>query len=358
MDITRGEASPGPGFERASSIYSSLNPTTTNLYTPHITDRPSICSSTITVYHSAESEATQKAYEFQVATNLPPTLDTRTCRCMMDSIECVANHTYQTPLESSYASIFTQKVFFEDEKQLLSLVCSKNDSLCLGSQSDTVNGRFGAFSACNSTERGSWILNGLYKSSNRNTTTCRSTGGILRETGPLPSACMNVMKQAGPLGAGSVILSLAFGDRNTAGLGSIRSLSQGAKAGIGVGITVFLVFLSGAIFLGLRLRKKRRKKDDLSQDDKHSFGKAELPATTMDAPEVSRAEVHGECVNEMDGSMKFLELSADKEIIELPDLETKSMEFEEIFELPNNEQLPTELDPNPNKPIVYERNTG
>jgi hypothetical protein len=359
MDMTRGEVSPGPGFQIALRVYSSLKPATTDLYTPTVTSPPSTCSSIVTISHSAVSETTQKGYEIRLATNLPPSPDSRICRCMMDSLDCIANHIYKPPSESLSPEIFTPATIFEDEKYLVDSVCVTNASLCLGSRGDTINGSFGAFSACNSTERGSWILNRLYQSNNNNAAVCNSAGGVLRVTKsaqPLSNACKNVMKQAGALGTGSITPSLAFDSEN----GS-REMSQATKAAIVVGSLVFVAFLCAGILLGLRARRKKRIKhvtspatasEGPSQAAKgDEFSKAELPDTFVKKIPFG-AEIDGEEVNEMDGGTNVQEVGVGGVMAELSGSNVSPVKLdgkEDIFELPANEFKPVELDADPKK---------
>jgi hypothetical protein len=258
-------------------------------------------------------------------------------------------------------------IVYEDEKQLVDSICPKNSSLCLGSTRDTVNGTFGAFSVCNSTERGSWILDRFYKASNVDAAACSSAGGTLRETGSarsLSNACKVVMKQAGPLGTGSVTPSLAFDDRNIPGPRSPHTISEGAKAGIGIGIALVLALISAAVFLGLRGRKKKTIEEDTSPEEQVQendvFGKAELPATTVAAlkEKGELVEAGGDDLNELEADTKLKGVGPDGEIVELPGTEHKLTgpnAMEEVFELPDNEFVAVELDSNPNKPVVYER---
>jgi hypothetical protein len=367
VDITRGEVSPGTGLAIASTVYSSLRPTTTTFYTPTITNQPSTCSSKVTISYSTGPGIPQTGSEMQLATNLPPTPDQRMCKCMMDSLDCVANHTYKPPTESVSPQIFLPTILFEDEKFLNGSICSKNDSSCLGSKKDTITGSFGAFSACNATERGSWILNRVYKSNNNDAAICSSVGGILREKGSaraLSRTCRNVVEQAGPLGTG-LISPIPVDDKNsmtTSGLP--RTLSQGAKAGIGVGIALFLAIFSAALFLGLRRKQKKRiqqkAKQEAEASDGDAFGKAELQGTSVDATtKLPRmAEIGGEEVNEIDGYSPYTEVDTDRELRELPAFDDKPAELngtEHYSELSADEYKPIELDATPKEAILDEK---
>jgi hypothetical protein len=348
MNVTQGEVSPGPGFQIASTVYSLIKPTTTELY---IKDPPSTCSSSVTISHSAESENTQKGYPMRLATNLPPSPDSRVCKCMMDSLDCAANHLYKPPAESTSPEIFTPAITFADEKELVDSVCSKNASLCLGARADTISGNYGAFSACNSTERGSWILNSLYKSSSNDASICSFAGGVLRanaSTRPTSNPCRIIMKQAGPLGTGSITPSSAFDDKN--GLGSPRGLSQGAKAGIGVGTAVFLGFISALIMVGLRIRRKKRiQPDPPAKSVEQTFTKSELPDTSLKTRPFG-TEIDGEELYGADGYTGIREIGGGV-ITELPASNTKPAELDglDLLESSVKKYTIAELDAYPKK---------
>jgi hypothetical protein len=216
----------------------------------HTTVRPSKCMSTVTVSLATPSKEYPTGWEVKAATAIPPQPNAEDCQCMMDSITCVANHTFQPPSEIIIPRGWTQDLIFPDESRLNTSLCALNQSWCLGSRRDTENGEYGAFSSCNSTERGSWILNQFFNATGGDRAACTSAGGIIRESGPirpLLPRCSSILRQAGPLGTGLFTAHSAF-KRDIDGK-SERHFSTKDKVGSGhIAILVFVISLSAGVY--------------------------------------------------------------------------------------------------------------
>jgi hypothetical protein len=323
MDLNQGNISPGPKFDVAAKLFSSME--SLSVVLQESTDRPSVCKSVVTVSFPTPSKEYPTGYEMKLATAVPPQPDAGNCQCMMDSIMCVANHTFQLPSNVIMPLAWKQNLVVPEESWLNQSLCATNQSWCLGSQRNTETGQYGAFSMCNSTERGSWILNRYFNSTNGDHSACTSAGGIIRETGlarPLSPSCSAILRQAGPLGTGNLTAGLSSKEYSDGkAVTSGRRLSTADIAGIGSGILIFLVSLCTGVYLIWRRRQLRRTKKTTSGDIQPSeFEKAGF--SDNGSPEslsgkLWYAEVgEGEIV-ESAGSER-VEAGHDGEVFELP----------------------------------------
>jgi hypothetical protein len=153
----------------------------------------------------------------------------------------------------------------------------------------------------------------------------------------LPQVCSDLLRQAGPAGTGQVTFVPLFDENlgNSSELEEKRGhyLPTEAKAGIGVGLGIFLALLAVGGLLFCRRAKRRKKEQTSSALTREEFNKSELPDNAVPA---------GKCLpTEIDGNEK-LELEA-SERVELGGLRGTEMEgiplaeidtHAELFELP------------------------
>jgi hypothetical protein len=130
---------------------------------------------------------------------------------MYNSLTCAVKGTV-TP--SNYGTLFAT-------------VCGLGGgSACAGIKTDPLNGVYGAYSMCNSTEQLSFALDQYYKSQQNAATACNFQGAAgIKNAIAAPSACAALMAQAGPQGTGTVTTNPIGA---AAGSGSGSSSSSGA----------------------------------------------------------------------------------------------------------------------------------
>lgn len=126
------------------------------------------------------------------ASPLPPTPNTSLCQCMYNSLSCAVKGTVS---QANYGQLFSQ-------------VCGLGGgSACAGIKTDPLNGVYGAYSMCNSTEQLSFAFDQYYKSQSPQNqgTACNFAGAAgLKNAVAAPSSCAALMSQAGPQGTGTV----------------------------------------------------------------------------------------------------------------------------------------------------------
>jgi hypothetical protein len=114
---------------------------------------------------------------------------------------------------------------------LFATVCGLGGgSACAGIKTDPLNGIYGAYSMCNSTEQLSFALDQYYKSQQNQATACNFQGaaGLKNPVSP-PSACAALMSQAGPQGTGTVTTN-PIGAAVGGGSGSSGAAKKSASA--------------------------------------------------------------------------------------------------------------------------------
>lgn len=222
--------------------------------------------------------------------------------------------------------------------------CAQNASWCLGSESNANTGQYGAFSVCNSTERGSWILDQMYRANNKSPAICTSAGGVLPtavNTAKQPDDCKAMLKQAGPQGTGTVTYS---------SLPSVKKLSSGRLStsesiGVAIGVTLAIIFFTFSFLWLLRKRRRASAAERNNDNGTDTFGKVELPANpgfpekdregkaelpyspvsplakwNGNVEKIERVEIDGDQKFELEGGLGHVEMPADyQKRIELED---------------------------------------
>ncbi|KAF2665244.1 hypothetical protein BT63DRAFT_483109 [Microthyrium microscopicum] len=213
----------------------------------------SACATTIPIPTRTTVAGVLKTIEtIQFATNLPPTPDQRLCRCLMRSLECSAAHSFNRGYEYKPDSSVRKDITNPEERHIVQSVCPQNATWCLGAQGDTLKGEYGTFSGCNSTERGSWIINQQYKAKH-DAEVCQASKGLVRTPQHLPDDCKDLLEMAGPLGIGAITASPR--PRYPTENGS-AGLTMGAKIGIAVGVMSLVLMIIGGCIFWLHGRKR------------------------------------------------------------------------------------------------------
>jgi hypothetical protein len=253
---------------------------------------------------------------------------------MMETLGCVAG---------------PNETFEYSNKQTLSNICGNNSggvgAPCLGIERNVAIGQWGSYSGCNLTEQESWVFNKIYVSKGQKTAACASLGGLVRspiKADAQAADCAVLLKQVGPDAVGSVSFTPAptaksSGARNSGGL------SKGAQAGIGVGVTILVVFLiSAMIGFCVWSRRRKRREAEIAQAAKAKepdvTGAPENEMTELEGTEreelegTERKELEGTERNELDGYTVITEL--DSEVyVELAGGEVSELPVTEIYEL-------------------------
>jgi X8 domain len=204
---------------------------------------PPTCTPAIITYTS-NSSGTIKTGHYTLSPNFVSIPNARLCSCMFQTLACVA--------DSNRDEAANQESYHK--------YCSGSEypDQCRGVKASSKNGYYGSYMSCNLTERTSYLFNQLYLSNGQDESSCKSIGGTVKEPvkeETLGKDCNLLMDQVGPNATGIVkpIQTLMLG----AGDGS-SGLSQKTKAGVAVGIALFIFFLI-AVLVGFCIWSRRRK---------------------------------------------------------------------------------------------------
>lgn len=289
-------------------------------YTPTKSLQPS-CSTTFvlpTTSTAKSGERVTTTLAIRLSTNLPPKPDTIICNCMMNSLTCIQQDGEKDNEPLDWRSSVNLRNSSRDAV-LDSAVCSQNETWCLGAISNVEDGRYGAFSACNYTERTSWALNQLYMGRGNNSDACTAAGGLVRT--PLTSQsrnCQFLLQQAKADGTGIVTQTALTDDFKDGEQAKRNGISTIAKAGIGVAIVVIFVLVATGL-----LTYWRRKRVTSKSKSAHAEV-AELPNSVILGNKI--VEIGGEERREIGGD----------EVVE--------GEVRVITEMPTEHNNPVELD--------------
>lgn len=153
------------------------------------------------------------------ASPLPPTPNESLCQCMYNSLSCVVKSTITS---DNYGNLFNTICGFG------------GGSACAGIKTDTVNGVYGAYSMCNSTEMLSFAMDQYYKGQNSQASACNYQGAAsVKQSVTPPSSCAALMSQAGSAGTGTVT-SNPIGASAAGGSSSSGAAKKGAAASVHV----------------------------------------------------------------------------------------------------------------------------
>jgi hypothetical protein len=234
---------------------------------------------------------------------------------MMATLECVQDSEMIEDAETVNFRKWSQIKDNTTETKLIQTICKQNETWCLGSTGDTTVGRYGAFNACNSTERVSWMLNQFYNTYN-DTEACGRMGGMLNKPEKSQSKqCRFLLRQAGPVGTGAVTSTdLSNEVLEDKGQSDTRKLSTPEKAGIGLGISLLFLFAIAILFY----RRRRKRNHFGKRSGEHE--KTELPDNSAPLP-----EIEGEERQEIGGAQVF-EISHG-EVVEMPTIHNEPVEL-------------------------------
>lgn len=243
------------------------------------------------------TECPTKSGNWTVAgATLPPTPNddvVRTCKCMMSSIQCIAN-------EKTAEAV--GDVEFDSLDVVLWAICGEDFTLCNGTTARQDEGRYGAFNGCTNMERLSWAMSYWSRTNTSDHQPCtlpenpdnpRLYAGLFSVQEPQsPDAeCKFLLDQAGPEGT-ATITNYDFAratdpsssnSDSQSDRGSGFSMSIGAKAGIGLGVAVGVIAILLLALYFLRRKKKAKRAaveaETMQGDDR--FAKPELDGTSV-----------------------------------------------------------------------------
>jgi 1,3-beta-glucanosyltransferase GAS1 len=320
VDIVKGKnVSVRPEFLALSSQLDMVHPSTTMMdqYTPTNT-APSSCSPlTWEIRTINASDGSTSILTGETTADIPHAPSARLCGCMMETLQCISNQT--DPHDDSIISKHCENSF--------------DNVLCLGVTDNYTTGIFGTYTGCNVMERQSWILNQIFVSKEKDPGICSSVGGITNTPVPMQSRapdCDAYIRQAGTDATGRITYTPIAASMNTIAAG--HTLETGTRAGIAVGVTMFILLLA-AVISGVYIFLKRRRA--IQKSDDFEFSKPELPDTSkgpIETPDIiqldssQKYELTGHIPQEMEGEAK-IEMDTATQIHEL------KSEGNEVFEL-------------------------
>jgi hypothetical protein len=319
VEIDGLDVRPRRSYWALSSQLAVIRPTPTHLedYTPSNTASP--CQN-FTIRSGLDTYPNQINGELKISAQLPAEPNPRLCSCMMQTLDCIANPS--GTMEASFSSAQN--------------ICSQNNIACLGVNYNATEGQYGSFQRFNLTERASWTYQQNYIAHGNDSAECSSAGGVIRQATPLPSLandCQVLLRQAGPDGTGTVTstpLSLPTEPKSFVSP-TTNSLHTGAKVGIGIGISCFVIL---CLLLGTYLwARKRRARAAASIEE---YQKAELPDTFIQPGVKDETLLDSTEVGELGGSDVPVEVSGDSGLVEASG--------EQMAELPTSHNEKAELD--------------
>jgi hypothetical protein len=181
---------------------------------------PAIQTSGVTVWEASDT--------------LPPTPNTTTCDCMYQAQQCFPSNSVLSNT-TALASLF-------------GTVCGLSGNACAGIKADALNGVYGPYSMCNSTQQLAYALTSYYNSQNGASGACDFSGQAVLVNQAQPSAAASC---SAILASGSSAASQAA----TATAGSASSSSSSKNEGgmgpsrWGVGLGMSDLFIGGYVLV-------------------------------------------------------------------------------------------------------------
>ncbi|KAF2111995.1 Glucanosyltransferase-domain-containing protein [Lophiotrema nucula] len=246
IDFSRVDAAPMDGFSALSSIMATISLSSTTLaeYSATATAPPCPTKDPSTLFNASST--------------LPPTPYDPLCKCMMQTLRCVAkSDAGESPASDLYEIMYDN----------LYTTCNNySDTTCTGIGGDGSTGQYGAFNNCNITEVYSWAANKYWES--HGDASCDLNDTVtLRAAPPAPSSdCQFLLDQVGTNGEQTLSATLSSATSTmsappspSSSSSESRGLSIGAKAGIGLGAAAIVIALLLGILFVLHRKKQARK---------------------------------------------------------------------------------------------------
>jgi len=159
--------------------------------------------------NTAVSECPSVNTEWLAASDpLPPSPNSTVCACKVSSLSCVASSTLS---DKEIGTLFGQVCGYDSGKA------------CDSISRDAKNGKYGAYSMCDSTQQLAIAFDAYYQSQNKASTACNFGGGASVVSAKADSSCSAVLKSAGAAasGGGSGAGGAATSTKNPNGAGGL-----------------------------------------------------------------------------------------------------------------------------------------
>ncbi|KAF8458277.1 glycoside hydrolase family 72 protein [Kalaharituber pfeilii] len=165
----------------------------------------------------------QLSENWEASNTLPPTPDEGLCKCMVESLECVAS----------------KNVEDKSMGELFAFVCGSGNVDCSGIDANSTSAQYGPFSMCSSAERLSWVFNEYYNTNGKTSQSCDFNGNATPQIAQSADKCQEARERASST---STPLSTAGADDDSA---AIIFSSLGGSFWI-VGTVALTAYIAGA----------------------------------------------------------------------------------------------------------------
>jgi hypothetical protein len=173
VQIKGGEAETMKNYDTLSSRVAKATPSSTSASDYKPTNAPAQCPG-ISSNWKVNSEG------------MPPTPDRDLCECKYNSLSCVPSSGLNT---SDYGEVF-------------GFICSEKPSLCDSINTNTTTGIYGAYSACNDTQKLAYVMNEYYLDQDSVASACDHDGKAeIRSPASAASSCETKLAQATATGS-------------------------------------------------------------------------------------------------------------------------------------------------------------
>ncbi|PSN69800.1 hypothetical protein BS50DRAFT_618781 [Corynespora cassiicola Philippines] len=283
-----GDVTPLPAYTSVASILSQVTPDP--IISAPTSLKEASCSTSGIVWP-------------MIPTTLPPSPSNQTlCKCMMKVLDCHATMSLNTKSPDDLVGIFQP-------------LCGTENRNCPGIRVSPLDGVYGPYSICTSTERYSWAISWLEHTEGRPCTS--DMNGVANTLSKVDDACASLISEVGTgeTGTTSKVSTTTIGATTTSTMstnsasstvGSSSRLPAATIGGIATGVVVFLALVFGSLIFLMRRKWKREK-------NKEQGNQVSMPSNSVWPPVKSGGEIRYEApgiIPEMDsyGTQHYVQL--------------------------------------------------